>query len=106
MISRFEQTTAVQRFEPGPGTLYGLDGAAHLCGASRRRILLYCKAGLIKPVVDVPLGILYFDDEMIRAIRRIEFLRDTYGINLTGIKMIFDLSDEVFRLRRELEAVM
>jgi DNA-binding transcriptional MerR regulator len=105
MIPRFEQTTAVQRFEPGPGALYGLDSAAHLGCTSRRRILLYCKAGLVHPVVDVPFGILYFDDDMIRAIRRVEMLRDTYGINLTGIKMIFDLSDEVVRLRRELELV-
>ena len=44
----------------------------------------------------------YFNDEAIRILRRIEYLRTAYGLNLIGIKLIMDLLTEVERLREEL----
>jgi hypothetical protein len=35
-------------------------------------------------------------------LRRIEYLRTAYGLNLIGIKLIMDLLTEVERLREEL----
>jgi len=43
----------------------------------------------------------YFNDEGLRALRRIEHLRQTCDMNLTAIKMILGLTAEVERLREE-----
>jgi hypothetical protein len=43
-----------------------------------------------------------FTEEAILAVRRIEQLRTAHGIDLPCIKTIFDLLDEVERLRAEL----
>ena len=68
----------------------------------RRLIAVYYKHGLVSPVVDPDCGGFYFNDEGIRALRRIEYLRTTCGLNLGGIKMILDLMNEVERLRTDL----
>ena len=44
----------------------------------------------------------YFDDEAIRIVRRIEYLRSVCGLNLAGIKLVMALTEEVERLRNEL----
>jgi DNA-binding transcriptional MerR regulator len=51
--------------------------------------------------VDPGCGGYYFNDEAIRILRRIEYLRNVCGINLSGIKMILDLVNEAERLRAE-----
>lgn len=87
--------------EPQPGVLYGLEGAVHLTGASRRSVLVYCKSGLVRPQGDSESDPLAFDDEAIYTIRRIEHLRVERGVNLEGIRMIMDLWNEVQRLKNE-----
>ena len=64
-------------------------------------IAVYCKHGLLSPVVDPACGGYYFNDEAIRTLRRIEYLRADCGINLVGIKMILRLTNEVESLRAE-----
>ncbi len=93
---------AIEVFEPEPGTLYSLDATAHLTGVSRREVLFYCRANLIEPIPQPPFGALYFRDEAIQTIRQMEFLRRRYGINMNGVRMIFDLMQEVERLRDEM----
>lgn len=93
---------AIQLFEPDPGTAYTIEAVGHLAGVPRRVILVYCKHGLLSPVVDPDYGGYYFDDEAIRTVRRIEYLHNRYGLNLDGIKMIFQLMNEVERMRSEL----
>jgi DNA-binding transcriptional MerR regulator len=44
----------------------------------------------------------YFNDEAIRILRRIDYLRTACGLNLRGIKLMLELSREVERLREEL----
>ena len=85
-----------------PGVLYSLDGVVHLTGISRRSVLLYCKSGLVRASEDPEIGAMAFDDEAIYAIRRIEYLRSERGINLDGIRMIFELMHEVRRLENEM----
>jgi DNA-binding transcriptional MerR regulator len=94
--------TAMELFQPKPNVLYGLDAAAHLAGVSRRSILIYCRDGLIQPVVHPPYGVMEFTEEAIYTIRRIEYLRTVHGLDLTWLKTMFDLLDEVERLRAEL----
>lgn len=97
-----ERIQAIEVFEPKPGALYSLDATAHLTGVSRRAVLFYCRAHLIEAVPCPPFGALYFREDAIRTIRQVEVLRRRYGINMHGVRMIFDLIQEVERLRDEM----
>jgi DNA-binding transcriptional MerR regulator len=93
---------ALQLFEPGARAVYTIEVAAQLAQVPRRLIVLYYKHGLVSPVSD-PAGTgWYFDDEAVRIVRRIEYLRSTCGLNLAGIKLMMSLMNEVERLRTEL----
>src|SRR5262245_15722580 len=102
MARKQHEAGPVQVSEPQPGVLHSLDAVVHLTGVSRRSILVYCKSGLIRPANDPQEEPLSFDDEAIYAIRRVEHLRSVHGINLAGIRMIFDLLDELRRLENEM----
>jgi DNA-binding transcriptional MerR regulator len=93
---------ALELFQPDPNVVYNLDEAAHLAGVPRRSILIYCRAGLVRPVVQPPYGVMEFTEEAVYAVRRIERLRTVHGLNLSLLKTMFDLLDEVDRLRAEL----
>jgi DNA-binding transcriptional MerR regulator len=93
---------SLELFQPKPGVLYSLDATARLAGITRRSILIYCRAGLVRPVVQPPYGVMEFTEEAIYTMRRIEYLRTAHGLDLVWIKTIFDLLDEVERLRTEL----
>ena len=92
---------ALELFQPNPNLLYSLDAAAHLARVSRRSVLIYCRAGLVRPVFEPPYGVMVFTEGAIFTIRRIEDLRTIHGIGLAWIKSMFDLLDEVERLRAE-----
>ena len=92
---------ALQLFEPDPRTAYTIEMTAHLVGVPRHTILVYCKYGLVSPVVDPACGGYYFNDEAIRVLRRVEYLRASCGVNLAGIKMILELINRVERLESE-----
>jgi len=93
---------ALQIFEPGPQTVYTIEVAAQLAEVPRRLIVIYYKHGLVSPVTDPGRSGWYFDDEAIRTVRRIEYLRSACGLNLAGVKLVMALMDEVERLRAEL----
>ena len=92
---------ALELFQPKPDVLYSLDAAAHLAGVPRRSILIYCRAGLIRPVFQPPYGVMAFTEEAIHAVRRIEYVRAVHGIDVCWIKTMSDLLEEVERLRAE-----
>jgi DNA-binding transcriptional MerR regulator len=92
----------LQLTEPQPGLVYSLDAVVHLTGVSRRSILVYCKSGLVRSVGDQQQGEFSFDDEAIYRIRRVEQLRTVHGLNLAGIRMIFELMSEIRRLENEM----
>ncbi|MFA6561160.1 MAG: MerR family transcriptional regulator [Verrucomicrobiia bacterium] len=93
---------ALELFQPKPSVLYSLDAAAHLAGVSRRSILIYCRAGLVRPVLQSPYEVMEFTEEAIHTIRRLEHLRAVHGVGLAWLKAMFDLLDEVEHLRAEL----
>jgi DNA-binding transcriptional MerR regulator len=95
--------TALQLFEPDARAVYTLDAVASLTQVRRRLIVVYCKHGLVSPVMDPACSGWDFNDEAIRILRRIEDLRTAYGLNLVGIKLFMDLLTEVERLREELK---
>ncbi len=92
---------ALQLFEPNPNAVYTIDIASRLAGVPWHTILVYYKHGLVSVVLDSRGGY-YFDDEAIRVLRRIEFLRQAGGINLAGIKLALDLLAKVQHLEAEL----
>ena len=97
--------TLLEVHHPEPVVLYTLEAVAHLTGSSRRSILVYCKSGLVHPKQDSNVddaGPMAFDDEAIYKIRRIEYLRSVRGINLEGIRMIFELWTQLRRLEDEM----
>ena len=86
--------------DPDEPTTYTLDIVAELTGVSTKTILHYQEQGLIRPAA--PTG--GFDDETIHTLRRIEHLRVTSAANLTGIRLILELLDEVDHLKAALRA--
>jgi hypothetical protein len=106
MSKRFDRNrpspVALELFQPKPNVLYSLDAAAHLAGVPRRAVLIYCRAGLVRPVFLPPYGVMEFTEEAIHTVRRIEHLRAVHGVDLAWLKTMFDLLDEVDRLRAEL----
>jgi DNA-binding transcriptional MerR regulator len=83
-------------------TRHDLETVAGLTGVARREILVYCRSGLVSVEGSVETEELFFDDEALYRIRRIEEMRTEQGINLAGIRMIFELLNEVQRLREEM----
>jgi DNA-binding transcriptional MerR regulator len=92
---------SLQLFEPGPDAVYSLEVAVRLAHVPRRMIVVYYKHGLVSPVADPACEGFYFNNEGIRALRRIEYLRAVCGINLIGVKMILSLIEETDKLRAE-----
>jgi DNA-binding transcriptional MerR regulator len=88
-------------FQPKPGELYSLEATAQITGIPRRSILIYCRAGLVHPVMQPPYGIWEFTEEAIYTFRKIEYLHTVHGLDLAWVKTILDLVDEVERLRAE-----
>jgi DNA-binding transcriptional MerR regulator len=94
--------TALQPFEPDASSVYPIETVATLAQVPRRHIVVYFKYRLVSPVIDPADSGWWFDDEAIRVLRRIEYLRAECGINPTGVKLIMDLTKEVELLRKEL----
>jgi DNA-binding transcriptional MerR regulator len=85
----FERSiTVIQLYEPDSELLYSIETAAKLARISRRLIAVYCRHGLVAPVMDPESGGWLFNDQGIRRLRCIEQLRTACGMNLTAIRMI------------------
>jgi DNA-binding transcriptional MerR regulator len=100
-ISASPGCLALAVFQPQPNVLYNLEATAQLAGVPRRSLLIYCRAGLVQPVVQPPYGMMAFTEEAIYSVRRIEHLRNVHGLTLAWIKTMFALANEVERLRAE-----
>ncbi|MBV9489559.1 MAG: MerR family transcriptional regulator [Verrucomicrobia bacterium] len=100
-VATEEPLRALQLVQPDPRTVYTIEAAAYLVDVPRHTILVYYKHGLVSPVVDPACGGYFFNDEAIRLLRRIHYLRTVCGINVAGIKMILELTSEVERLQAE-----
>lgn len=74
---------------------YSLEILAETTGVSTQLIVQYQEHGILPP---------QFDDDAVRALRRIEALRETCEMNLSGLKLLTQLLDEVEQLRQELRA--
>lgn len=101
-IPDFPSSLALELFQPAPNIFYSLDAAVHLAGVSRRSFLVYCRAGLVKPVFQPPHGVMEFTEDAIYTARRIEHLRTVHRSDLAWLNTVLKLLDEVEHLRAEL----
>ena len=97
--------SAIQVFDPSPGIVYSIENASQLSHVPRRRILIYCKQGLVSPMAHPEVAGYWFDADALRAIKRIEELRALCDEPLAGVGLILDLMREVQRLRYEIRAL-
>ncbi len=75
---------------------YTLEILSNITGISTQTILHYQEHGIIRP------SGAHYDDETIRSLHRIDYLRDTCELNLNGLKLLTALLGEVEHLRAEL----
>src|SRR5438552_18796681 len=90
---------AIQLFEPPADAVYTIDATSRMVGIPRRMILVYCKYKLLSPAFDTGDPGYYFDGDGIRALRRIEALRNVCGDDFARISIILDLTAALERLR-------
>jgi hypothetical protein len=100
-VPDFPPSLALELFQPSPNIFYSLDAAVHLSGVSRRSFLVYCRAGLVRPIFQPPNGLMVFTEDAIYTARRIEYLRSVHRSDLAWLKTVLNLLDEVERLRAE-----
>ncbi len=86
--------------DPKHQSTYTLEVVAKITGVSSQMILRYQEHGLIRTSGNSR----DFDDEAVRTLRRIEHLRQNCEANLSGIKLILDLIEEVDRLKASLRS--
>ena len=82
---------------------YSIEVIAELAGVDTTTLLHYQEQGFLRPSPhqagsDAASGL---DIESLRQLRRIGYLRDTCGVNETGLKLILSLLTEVEQLREE-----
>src|SRR5258707_5136784 len=79
-----------------------IETVAEITRTSRHLIVVYCRHGLIQPIANPDEGGWIFDEEVIHRLRRIESLRTEFGMNLEGVRMFLELSNDLDELRNEL----
>ena len=93
--------TTLTLFLQDAGVVHSIDELSRITHVPRHTIALYCRWGLIEPSGEPETSGWFFDHESIRTVRQIEYLRQERGVNLAGIRMVFDLLTEVEHLRDE-----
>ncbi|MGL4400932.1 MAG: MerR family transcriptional regulator [Luteolibacter sp.] len=81
-------------YAPDEHATYTLEMVAEITGVSSQAILHYQEQGLLRSSS--------FDDEAVHTLRRIDYLRTTCETNLTDLKLMLDLLDQVEFLQTEL----
>jgi MerR family transcriptional regulator, heat shock protein HspR len=88
----------------GPDTskgVYMISVAADLAGMHPQTLRIYETRGLITPKRSPKQTRLYSQDDVDR-LRRIQELTGELGMNLAGVERVFELEDEIERLRRRM----
>ena len=91
----------MKMISPDPHDLHPLEVVIGMTGSSRRKIVFYCRQGVIRPVMDNEEE-WYFDEETVMRLRHIETLRQQHRMNWAAIRTIISLLEEVETLREEL----
>jgi MerR family transcriptional regulator, heat shock protein HspR len=81
--------------------VYMISVAAELAGMHPQTLRIYETRGLITPKRSPKQTRLYSQDDVDR-LRRIQELTGELGMNLAGVERVFELEDEIERLRRRM----
>jgi MerR family transcriptional regulator/heat shock protein HspR len=81
--------------------VYMISVAAELAGMHPQTLRIYEARGLITPKRSPKKTRLYSQDDVER-LRRIQELTGELGMNLAGVERVFELEDEIDRLRRRM----
>jgi MerR family transcriptional regulator, heat shock protein HspR len=81
--------------------VYMISVAAELAGMHPQTLRIYEARGLITPMRSPKQTRLYSQDDVER-LRRIQELTSELGMNLAGVERVFELEDEIERMRRRM----
>ena len=98
-------STTLKAFEPAADDIYSIEAVVNITRTPRHQIAVYCRLGLISPVAPPEREGWRFDQEAIRELRRVEYLRHDYAMNPDGLRMVIGLLREVERLREEVRVL-
>ncbi len=84
--------------------VYMISVAAELAGMHPQTLRIYEARGLIQPKRS-PKNTRLYSDEDVQRLRRIQQLTSELGMNLAGVERVFELEQEVARMRRRLNNI-
>ena len=83
--------------------VYMISVAAELAGMHPQTLRIYEARGLITPKRS-PKNTRLYSQEDVDRLRRIQELTSELGMNLAGVERVFELEEEIERMRRKVEA--
>jgi MerR family transcriptional regulator/heat shock protein HspR len=81
--------------------VYMISVAAELAGMHPQTLRIYEQRGLIEPNRS-PKGTRLYSQEDVERLRRIQELTGELGMNLAGVERVFELEEEIDRMRRRM----
>src|SRR5215212_3493499 len=84
--------------------VYMISVAAELAGMHPQTLRIYESRGLIQPKRSAKNTRLYSQDDVDR-LRRIQELTSELGMNLAGVEKVFELEEELTRMRRRMQSL-
>src|SRR3954466_15672718 len=94
---------ARREMDPRRG-VYMISVAAELAGMHPQTLRIYESRGLIQPKRS-PKNTRLYSQEDVDRLRRIQELTSHMGMNLAGVERVFELEDELDRMRRRLRSL-
>src|SRR4051795_4552890 len=89
--------------DPGRG-VYMISVAAELAGMYPQTLRIYESRGLIQPKRS-PKNTRLYSQEDVNRLRRIQELTSELGMNLAGVEKVFELEEELDRMRRRMRSL-
>src|ERR671933_2704098 len=84
--------------------VYMISVAAELAGMHPQTLRIYESRGLITPKRS-PKGTRRYSQEDVDRLRRIQELTSELGMNLAGVEKVFELEQEMARMRRKMRSL-
>src|SRR4051794_21556149 len=94
---------AKREFDPRRG-VYMISVAAELAGMHPQTLRIYESRGLIQPKRS-PKNTRLYSQEDVDRLRRIQELTSELGMNLAGVEKVFELEEEIERMRRRMKSL-
>ena len=97
--------TGSKRRDPDPRRgVYMISVAAELAGMHPQTLRIYEMRGLIQPKRS-PKNTRLYSQEDVDRLRRIQELTSEMGMNLAGVEKVFELEEEIDRMRRRMRSL-